>query len=111
MTAVSRIMNDPELLAKTEEERAKWRGMLLSRGRAFEEAAREAGLEIVPFTAGFFVTVPYADSDRLRDALEKKDVFVISIAGGVRVAVASLSEDKCRRLPAIIKETIDGIND
>ena len=38
---------------------------------------------------------------------EKKDVYVISIAGGVRAAVASLSEDKCRRLPAIIKETID----
>ncbi len=107
MTAVSRIMNDPELLAKTEEERAKWRGVLHARGRAFEAAAREAGLRIVPFTAGFFVTVPYAEPDRLRDALEKKDVYVISIAGGVRAAVASLSEDKCRRLPAIIKETID----
>ena len=109
MTAVSRIMNDPELLAETEAERAKWRGMLLARGRAFESAAREAGLEIVPFTAGFFVTVPYADPDRLRDALEKKDVFVISIGGGVRVAVASLSEEKCRRLPSMIKDTMDKI--
>lgn len=111
MTAVSRIMNDPELLARTEEERAKWRGMLLARGRAFEESAREAGLEIVPFTAGFFVTVPYPEPEKLRDALEKKDAFVIAIGGGVRVAVASLSEDKCRRLPAIIKETIAEIGD
>ena len=111
MTAVSRIMNDPELLARTEAERAKWRGMLLARGRAFEESAREAGLEIVPFTAGFFVTVPYPEPEKLRDALEKKDAFVIAIGGGVRVAVASLSEEKCRRLPAIIKETIAEIGD
>lgn len=107
MTAVSRIMNDPGLLAKTEEERAKWREMLLTRGRAFETAAREAGLEIVPFTAGFFVTVPCRDPEKLRDALEEKDAFVIAMGGGVRVAVASLSEDKCRRLPSIIKRTMD----
>jgi aspartate/tyrosine/aromatic aminotransferase len=109
MTAVSRIMNDPEVLAETEAEREKWRGMLLARGRAFESAAREARLEIVPFTAGFFVTVPYRDPEKLRDALEKKDAFVIAIGGGVRVAVASLSEDKCRRLPSMIKDTMDEI--
>jgi len=110
MTAVSRIMNDPELLARTEAERAKWRNMLLARGKAFEEASCEAGLEIVPFTAGFFVTVPYKDSETLRDELEKKDAFVIAVNGGVRVAVASLSEDKCRRLPAIIKEMIEDLS-
>ena len=107
MTTVSRIMNDPELLARTEAERAEWRSMLLARGRAFEEAAKEAGLEIVPFTAGFFVTVPYEDSGKLCSALEEKDVFVIAISGGIRAAVASLSEDKCRRLPAIIKAVMD----
>ena len=111
MTAIAKIYADEELLAETDAERAFWRDKLLARGRAFEEAAREAGLGIVPFTAGFFVTVPCDDSDALCRALEKKDVFLIAIKGGARVSIASLSEDKCRRLPKIIKETMEEISE
>ena len=107
MVTVANIMNDPELLRRTDEERREYRDMLLARGRVFEEEAKKAGLEIVPFSAGFFVTVPYKNPDKLLAALEKKNIFLIAIGGGVRVSVASLESDKCRRLPAIIKETID----
>jgi hypothetical protein len=80
--------------------------MLLARGRAFETAASEAGLEIVPFRAGFFVTIPYKDPEALINALGQKDVFLIPVNGGVRVSVAAVAESRCRELPAIIKETI-----
>lgn len=104
---IEKIYADEELLAEVEAERAKARDMLLARGRAFEEAAKECGLEIVPFSAGFFVTVPCGDPDGLCAKLQKKNVFLIPLdKGGVRVSVASSSEEKCRRLPAIIKETM-----
>lgn len=39
--------------------------------------------------------------------LEKKNIFVVPFAKGVRVSVASVAEDKCRVIPAAIKEVLD----
>lgn len=104
---IERIYADEKLLAEVEAERAAARGMLLARGRAFEEAAKECGLETVPFSAGFFVTVPCSDPDGLCEKLKEKNVFLIPLDRGVRASVASSSEEKCRRLPGIIKETME----
>ena len=104
---LSRVYEDPALLARVDEERAKYRNMLIARGTAFSEAAAKAGLEIVPFDAGFFVSVPCADPDALSRKLEEKDVFLVPLKLGIRVSVASVSEEKCRRLPAIIKAAMD----
>lgn len=105
-TVIEKIYSDPELLAETNAERKHWRDILLARGKAFEQAASEAGLEIVPFRAGFFVTIPYKDPDALLNALAAKDIFLIPVDGGVRVSIASTAEANCRKIPAIIKETI-----
>lgn len=106
---IEKIYNDPELLAETDADRKMWRDMLLARGRAFEKGAVEAGLEIVPFRAGFFVTIPYEDPDKLINALAEKDIFLIPVDGGVRVSIAAVREARCAELPAIIKETIEKI--
>ena len=103
---IDRIYSDPKLLAYTNEERKNWRDMLLSRGRAFEEEAKKEGLVTVPFTGGFFVTVPCEDPDTLCDILAEQDIYLIPVAGGARVSVAACSEEKCRRLPSIIKKSI-----
>ncbi len=100
---LSKIYDDPELLKKVDEERAYYRNMLLARGRAFEEEARKADLEIVPFDAGFFASIPCDDPDRVSAELEKQGVFIVPLAKGLRVSVASISEEKCRKLPAMIK--------
>ena len=105
-TVIEKIYADPALLAETDAERKFWRDKLLARGRAFEAAAQKARLSIVPFRAGFFVTVPYDDPDALCNELNKRDIFLIPVSGGVRVSVASLDEEKCGRLPALIKEAM-----
>lgn len=106
-TVIEKIYGDPELLAETDAERKHWRDMLLARGKAFETGAAGCGLEIVPFRAGFFITIPCSDPDKACLALGEKDIFLIPVEGGVRVSVAAISEEKCRTLPAQIKETID----
>lgn len=104
---LSRIYGDPELLADVDAERAHYRDMLAARGKAFTEAAGEAGLDIVPFDAGFFVSIPCDDPDAVSAELEKEGVFIVPLAKGLRVSVASISEEKCRRLPAIIKAAME----
>ena len=104
---IERIYADESLLAEVEAERANAREMLLARGRAFEEEAAKCGLKTVPFSAGFFVTIPCADPDGLCEKLSEKNVFLIPFDGGVRVSIAASSEEKCRRLPALIKAAMD----
>lgn len=108
-TVIEHIYANPELLAKVDEERVVYRDMLLARGRAFEEEAAKVGLEIVPFSSGFFVSIPTDKPDALCAALEPKGVFLVPLELGVRVSVASIPEDKCRMLPAIIKEAMNEI--
>ncbi len=106
---LSKIFADKELKARVDEERKGFRDMLLRRGRAFEEAAAEAGLEMVPFDAGFFASVPCEDPDALSAELEKEGIFLVPLAKGVRVSVASISEEKCRYIPKRIKACLSKI--
>lgn len=104
---IAEIYSDAELLAKVDEERKGFREMLLSRGRAFEDAAGKAGLKIVPFRAGFFVSIPCEDPDAVCKRLEENDVYCVPMDKGVRVSIASISAAKCRKVPAIIKQALD----
>ena len=106
-TVIDRIYSDPALLAKVDEERKGFRNFLLQRGRAFEEEAAKVGLRMVPFRAGFFCSVPCEDPDAVSKKLEEMDAFVVPFTKGVRVSVASISEAKCRKLPAMIKAALD----
>lgn len=106
---IDRIYSDERLLAEVEAERSKARSMLLARGKAFEEEAKKCGLKTLPFSAGFFVMVPCDDPDGLCARLNEKNVFLIPFDRGVRVSVAACSEDKCRRLPALIKSAMEGL--
>ena len=104
---LSKIYNDAALLEKVNEERAKYRNMLQARGRAFSKAAAECGLEIVPYDAGFFISVPFDDPDRISRKLEEQDIFLVPLAKDIRVSVASIPESACRSLPAKIKKAAE----
>ena len=99
---LSKIYSDPELKAKVFEERQGYREMLLRRGRAFEKAAAECGLEMVPFDAGFFASIPCSNPDEVAARLEKEGIFLVPLAKGLRVSVASVSEEVCCSLPVRI---------
>ncbi len=107
---LSKIYEDPALLARIQEERAGFRDMLLRRGKAFEAAAKDAGLEIVPFDAGFFASVPCENPDAVGAELEKEGIFTIPLTMGVRISIASITEADCRRLPARILAAIEKVN-
>lgn len=108
---LARIYADPELKRRVDEERAVFREMLLRRGKAFENSAKEAGLEMVPFDAGFFCSIPSDDPESVTSELEKEGIFLVPLAAGVRVSIASISEEKCAILPARIKAAIERVEE
>lgn len=106
---ISKIYADKALLQAVARERKEIRDMLLARGRTFQRAAEEAGLVTVPFSAGFFCSIPLDKPEQLAAALRDEDIFLIPLAKGVRVSIASIPEKTCAILPARIKEALDRI--
>lgn len=96
---LSKIYGDDVLLGKVDEERKALRDMLLKRGKAFEEAALKCGLEMVPFNGGFFASIPCERAEAVCSKLEAEGIFLVPLAKGIRVSIASVSEDLCKILP------------
>lgn len=107
---LEKIYADPELLQKVMDERKGYRDMLLERGAAFTAAAKEVGLEMVPFHAGFFATIPASNPDEISAQLEKEGIFTVPLAKGVRVSLASVSAEKCRIVAYAIKRVMDELS-
>lgn len=103
---IEKIFADEELLKEVTRERAEIGKVLHARGRAFEKAAEEAGLEILPYDSGFFVTVPCDDPKGLGLKLEEEGIFLVPFGKGLRVSVASVTEEQCRIVPAKILEAM-----
>lgn len=109
-TTIARIFNDEALLKKVFDERKQYEILLKDRCDAFRTAAAEANLKTCPFNGGFFVTVPCANDDAVNAVLCDENIFGIAIGGGVRIAVAAISEDACRSIPANIAAAIKKVN-
>lgn len=104
---LSKIYSDGDLLHRVMEERKKYREMLISRGKAFMEAAQAVDLHTLPFRSGFFATVPCENPDEISSILEKEGIFVVPLGKGLRISGASVSEESCRKLPKAIKAAMD----
>lgn len=110
MATLSNIYADEQLLAKVTSERQNYCKMLVQRGKSFQKAANEVGLKTVPFDAGFFVSIPCDNADAVGLELQKEGIFTVPIGKGLRVSVASISEDICKKLPTSILKAINKVN-
>jgi aromatic-amino-acid transaminase len=109
MEIMTRIAKDPEKTKAYEAEVKEAKMMLRKRADAFVKGAKEAGLEILPYRDGFFVSIPCKDAKKASNELIKENLFVVALKKGLRFAVCAVSEEKCKTAPAIIKKVLDRI--
>lgn len=107
---LANVYNDPELLQKVEDERAKFVELMFDRARAFVDEAAEVDLEIFPYRAGFFITIPCENPGKVAEELEKENLFLLSMANGLRFAACAVSKEKCILSARLIKKTIEKVN-
>lgn len=109
MSVMTNIAKDPKKTKAYEAEVDKTKTMLRNRAKAFVEASKEAGLEILPYRDGFFVSIPCSNAKKASEELIKENLFVVALKKGLRFAVCAVSEEKCRISPAIIKKVLDNL--
>jgi aromatic-amino-acid transaminase len=90
MSLLLRLQADTAAQAALAAEHAHWRQLLATRADALDAALRAHGLDGAAWDAGFFVTLPSDDATSLAERLTHEGVFVVPMAGGVRVGVCGL---------------------
>ncbi len=68
-----------KLLKKINEERDTFKNLLEGRAQAFVDEAEEIGLEIFPYRAGFFITIPCENPDDVAAELTKDYLFLLPL--------------------------------
>lgn len=89
MVAVERLLTDPAAAARADEDRAELVALLGTRVDAFNEAASRAALCHPRYEGGFFVSVFTPDAERTAARMRELGVYVVPMAGAVRVALCS----------------------
>lgn len=107
MSIIEKLVLNEEYISSYEEEIKTVCAMLEERSVAFLEAAKEVGLETLPYEKGFFICVPSKDPERLMNELQKDGVYAICTHSALRIALCAINKSEASRLPKLIKSRID----
>jgi len=109
MQTMVNIYRDPALLAQVDKERSAYVDLLGQRADIFVKEAKNVGLDIVPYTAGFFISVPTSDPVKASIILNQSNIFVVPLAKGLRVAVCSVPVKKMKGFAGKVAEALSKI--
>jgi aromatic-amino-acid transaminase len=106
MAVITRALTDPDLRARVEGERALLKALLDQRVAKWNALASAENLSYPPCDGGFFTTVFCEDAQAVAARLKADGVFVVPMAGGLRVALCSVAERDIPRLVAAIARQV-----
>ncbi len=105
--AFAKVYEDEALTEKFEAERETHVQLVGRRASALMREADKIGLKYMPFDSGYFMSIPIlGEAMPVVEAMFEKNAFTVPMPQGIRIAVCSVPEDKCARLPAILKEYV-----
>lgn len=109
METITKIFSNEELYNQVMAEQIFYKGILRRRAKAFVEEANRVGLRMVTYCDGFFISIPCDHPKEVSSKLMEKDTFIVALGKGLRFAPCAVSEEKCRRAPALILQAIEEV--
>ncbi|MDU2065877.1 MAG: aminotransferase class I/II-fold pyridoxal phosphate-dependent enzyme [Sporomusaceae bacterium] len=106
MQMLANIYSDKSLLAQVETERTALYHMIRDRADLFMAEAKEAGLYMLPYRAGFFLTIPAKDAQQACELLKNDYIFGVPMAKGIRIAVCAVPKGKMVGMAAKIAKAV-----
>jgi aromatic-amino-acid transaminase len=102
LTAIARLLTNPELRRACDGERAALRALLHTRVERFNSLARDLNLRYPRYEGGFFVTVFHERPREKAEAMRAKGVYVVPHVhkggGALRVALCAVPERDIARV-------------
>lgn len=109
MKTLGVIYNNKELLAQVKEERGEYYRTIRNRADIFIQEAKEAKLKMLPYVAGFFLTVPVNNPVAVCEELKKDNIFAVPLEAGIRVAVCAVPSHKMKGMAAKFAKAIAAV--
>ena len=109
MKTLEIVYSDPELLKAVEAERSHYYNMIKARADVFVKEARACGLPMIPYLAGFFLSIPCEKNQEICDKLHEDHIYLVPQAGGIRIAMCSVPLSKIPGLAGKIKRAMDAV--
>ncbi|NNF39610.1 MAG: aminotransferase class I/II-fold pyridoxal phosphate-dependent enzyme [Gemmatimonadetes bacterium] len=100
--AVTELLTEPELVARSDEERDGLVRLLQERIDVFNEHSASAGLRTPRYDSGFFVAVFTEDSAATARTMRDEGVYVVPIDGAVRVALCCTPAEVVPRMIEVL---------
>jgi len=110
MKLMADIYQDKSLLSKTEQERSEYYALIRKRADIFMREAKEANLQMLPYIAGFFITVPAEKPEAVCEKLHDDNIFAVPLAKGIRIAVCAVTSKKMTGMAAKIAKAIQAVS-
>lgn len=109
MQLVSLLHRDSLLSDKVVQEREVLRRMMFYRASVFREEAADVGLRYMPFRSGFFISVPTHDPVGLAQRLAARNIFVVPLPQGIRIAISGIPARKISGIAPAVAECLDAL--
>ena len=109
MKLMAIIYQDKDLLAQVEQERDEYYALIRKRADIFMGEALAANLEILPYIAGFFITIPANNPDAVCEKLHGDNIFAVPLAKGIRIAVCAVTTEKITGMAAKIATAMQAV--
>lgn len=106
MRLLATIYNDKSILAEVEKERAGYYGLIRERSDIFMREAKAANLHMLPYIAGFFLTIPSKNPDAVCNKLHDDHIFAVPLAKGIRIAVCAVPSAKITGMAAKVAQAM-----
>jgi aromatic-amino-acid transaminase len=104
---LAEIVKNKDMLDLIEMEREGLRHLIENRARIFLEEAKASGLNICPYSAGFFITVPSEQPAKVAAKLALDNIYVVPLSKGIRFAICSIPTKKIPGLASKTKKALD----
>lgn len=106
MKTLAVIYQDKELLSQLEQERGEYYALIRKRADIFMREAKEANLGMLPYIAGFFLTIPTEQPEAVCEKLHGDHIFAVPLAKGIRIAVCAVTVGKITGMAGKIAKAI-----
>lgn len=109
MRLLTAIDQDKALLAQFESERDRLYRLIRDRADVFMQEAKACGLHMLPYRAGFFLSIPANDPDAVCEKLHDDLIFAVPLKMGVRVAICATPTFKVRGMAEKIERALRAV--
>lgn len=109
MRMMAMICADKELYAQVEKERDGYYQLIKRRADIFVQEAAAVNLTMLPYSAGYFLSVPSTCPDAVVEKLNAQNIFAVALGKGIRIAVCAVPTEKIKGMAGKMKMALDAV--